>query len=285
METKTLYSLLKEKDYQVRGEKERKKLQDACSEYMHQGNQALWYSDLSKGISEYIKELYLAEKIPKSPETKRRHLNHIEWDVKNYFERNPEATISKEKYRENLENFSRNKFCQYAALSELESSRIANSTLFGIKDIYQTIRDYYKLSPKDKLEINSPTYLINRGNFEEIRQKGISLNDKRMGKTARNDSRAMLRIKYENLHPLDSAILPIYNNLTPEKQKEFWEKYSDENQWNINAINNLAREYLRIAGDLPIAYTDAKNAIDFFETDTGIIMSKPKEYKKMVFGK
>lgn len=284
MEAKTLYSLLKEKDYQVRGDAERKKLQDACSEYMHQGNQALWYSDLSKGISEYIKELYLAEKIPKSPETKRRHLNHIEWDVKQHFETNPEETISREEFRKNLENYHMDKFCINTALSELESSKMANSTLFGIKDIYQTIRDYYKLSPKDKLEINSPTYLINKENFEEIRQKGIALNDKRMGKTARNDSRAMLRMKYEYLDPFSSAILPIYNSFTPEKQKKF-EEENPRWKFDINPIGNLAREYLAIAGKLPIAYTDAKNAIDFFETDTGIVMSKPKEYKKMIFGR
>jgi hypothetical protein len=284
METKTLYSLLKEKDYQVRGDAERRKLQDACNEYMHQGNQALWYSDLSKGISEYIRELYLADKIPKSPETRRRHLNHIDWDVKRYFEENPEATISKEEFRNNLENYDMDKFCINTALSELETSQKGNSALFGIKDIYQTIREHYKLSQKDKLEINSPIYLINKDNFEEIRQKGIALNDKRMGKTARNDSRAMLRIKYEYMDPFSSAILPIYNSFTPEKQEEFEE---GNPKWNfdINPINNLAREYLSIASKLPIAYTDTKNAIDFFETDTGILMSKPKEYKKMVFGR
>jgi hypothetical protein len=282
--TKSLHDLLKEKDYQVRGDAERKKLQEACKEYMQENQQALWYSDLSKGISDYIKELYIAEKIPKSPETRRRHLNHINWDVKRYFEENPEAAISREEFRNNLENYHRDKFCINTALSELESSQKINSTLFGIKDIYQTIREHYKLSKKDKVEINSPIYLINRDNFEEIRQKGIALNDKRMGKAARNDSRAMLRMKYEYLDPFSSAILPIYNSFTPERQKKF-EEENPRWRFDINPLDNLAREYLAIASKLPIAYTDVKNAIDFFETDTGIIISKPKEYRKLVFGK
>ena len=46
---------------------------------------------------------------------------------------------------------------------------------------------------------------------------------------------------------------------------------------------SFAREYLWTLSNLPIAYKDPKKAIEFFENETGINLSKPKEYKKLIF--
>ncbi|MFH1503321.1 MAG: hypothetical protein ABIE36_01535 [Candidatus Diapherotrites archaeon] len=305
METKTLYSLLKEKDYQVRGDSERKKLQEACKEYMQANQQALWYSDLHKGVYDYIKDLYLAGKIP-SETTRNKTDKFLEWDIKHYFERNPEAKISESKLRKKLHEEHRNNFCRNTAFSEIEKSCKENSASFNVEDIYQILRKYHNIpNYYTKMSIQPPIYLIdtsldlndtNKRKFEELRQKGISLNNKRMGGKAERDLRTMegIRTRYaDDYGTLDSAVSPIYYDFNPEKQDKFIAESISGNYGSLyremDVLGNLAREYRNIATKLPIAYTDTKNAIDFFETETGILLNKSKDestvYEKFLFGK
>ena len=45
----------------------------------------------------------------------------------------------------------------------------------------------------------------------------------------------------------------------------------------------FASEYLALVSKMSLAYKNPKKAIEFFETETGIFLSKPKEYNKLVF--
>jgi len=306
METKTLYSLLKEKDYQVRGDSERRKLQEACKEYMQENQQAIWYSDLHKGVSEYVKDLYRAGKIPKSEEVRKKRKKFLEWDIERYFKQNPDATISEAELREKLSNEYMNGLCKNIAFSEIEKSCKENSASFNVEDIYQILRKYNNiLNYYTKMSVQPPIYLIdtslalndtNKRKFEELRQKGISLNNKRMGGKAERDFRTMegIRTRYaKDYGILDSATSPIYYDFNPEKQEKFIAESISDNYSSLyremDVLGNLAREYRNIATKLPIAYTDTKNAIDFFETDTGILLNKSKDestvYEKFIFGK
>jgi len=275
METKTLYNLLKEKDYQVRGEQEREKLSLDCAEFIEQDNKAVWYSDLHRGIFKYIKELYLAEKIPKSPETRKRHKRISKWHIEDYLRINPNTNLSEDEIKEDVRNKSMENFCEGTAISELDVSRKVNSSLFNINNIYQTLRDYHKLSPQDKIELILPKDFVNQDNFEERRQKAIDLYEKRI------DGKG-------NCLYFKRALKTIGLNKLPEYNHEFGKGISQKylRNWKGHVGTGILKDfYLTLASHLPIAYKDPKKAIEFFETDTGINISNPKEHKKLVFGK
>lgn len=303
METKTLYSLLKEKDYKVKGDTERRKLHEACKEYMQTNQQALWYSDLHKGVSNYINDLYLAWEIP-SATTRSKTDKFLEWDIKHYFERNPEAKISEAKLRKKLHDEHRENFCRNTAFSEIEKLCKENSASFNVNDIYEILRKYHNLPDNysNPITINPPIYLLdndlslnytNKEKFEELRQKGLVLNNKRMGGRAKSDFRVMERIKRdEDYGVLDSANSPIFYDFNQEKQENYIKlnlSERDKYLWEVNVLENLTKEYRNIATKLPIAYTDTKNAIDFFQNETGILLNKSRDessvYEKFIFGK
>lgn len=301
METKALYSLLKEKDYKVRGDAERRKLQEACKEYMQANQQALWYSDLHKGVSDYIKDLYSAYEFP-STTTRNKRDRMLEADIKYYFQRNPDAKISESKLRKKFHDEYRERFCKGTAFLEIEKTFKENSTSFNINDIYEILRKYHNHpdSYGNMITVAPPIYLLgndldlndsNKEKFEELRQKGISLYCKRMGKKASREIERMKWIMKENDYSSAYEIYPIAYNFNPEKQGRYIELSKEDGYpiMNTNVLENLAREYRNIATKLPIAYTDTKNAIDFFQNETGILLNKSKDestvFNRLIFGK
>jgi hypothetical protein len=275
MTNKSLKTILKEKNYSVRGKEERKKLSESLNEYLSQDNEAVWYWGLANEIAPYIKELNEQGEFPKSNYGKKSLEREIEFQIqkKNGWE-TPLEEIPEEIKEEISKEYMKN-YGKGTARNELESSMKQNSELFGIGNIYSILREFYGLKEGDKVEIGLPVYLFNQDNFRDNLQKA-------------KDIESLKPKKYSNQKGI------FENNIKNLKQDEEYIKKNNEEQFNVEEPNyrtgwrktqqqEFASDYLSLVSRMSIAYKDPKKAIEFFEKETGISLSNPKEYKKVVF--
>ncbi len=270
METKTLQTLLKEKDYRVRGESEVRKLSSALLEFIEQDNKAIWYYDLSEGVGDYLFELYNKGEYP-SKSTLRKEWHWAgNWRINEYLQENLDNKLSEEEIKQKLKQDYWVRHCQLRPLTLLENSQKRNKELFGIKNFYGILRDHYNLNPKDRLEIASPTYLFSNENFEENLRKGLKFEENRNKRSKR---------------PIHQRVNKFENFI--EKTKEDWFDINKSNyltrSWKETAKDFFSKQYLWTLSNLPIAYKDTKKAIEFFEKETGVNLSNPKDYRKLIF--
>lgn len=259
METKTLQTLLKEKDYKVRGEQEKKKLSLACAEFIEQDNKAIWYYDLAGDIEKYVKELYDKKEIAKYSYDRKvwnSEMKHYREDL-GLVDKTDEE-ITQIILKKNAEDY-----CKRSSFTLLESLMKSNKEFFNIKNFYGILRENYHLNQEDKLELSLPTYLFTKENFDKYLNEGLKFENKRYPKQRKNKFEHFIEEKNE----IDN--FDIENNFLFHGDKTYQEFF--------------AREYLWTLSNLPIAYKDPKKAIEFFEKETGVNLSKPKEYKKLIF--
>lgn len=148
---------------------------------------------------------------------------------------------------------------------------------FNIDNIYKMLRNKFNLSKNDSLEIKAPMYLVDEHGFSGLKEKGQELYKKRIQRRFKGN-------QFGEEEFAKSYMKPITHPASPELEKKIQEGYKDL-YCNATPEENLAKEYLKIAGNLPIAFSfgDLDKAIDFFENETGILVSKPKKDKKFVF--
>lgn len=270
METKSLQNILKEKNYQVRGKEERKKLSLACAEYLNQDDKAIWYHGLVKEISPHILELYNQRKFPKSAFGRDSIQRSIPKKIEEYLYKNPENVLSEKDLLEKVSKEYLENFGKGTARSELKASRKENSKLFEIKNIYGVLRDFYKLEKEDKLEINIPTHLFNQKNFLETFEKAKEFEKNTYEKKSYNDKGFFEEFYEKEIKNVDKDKINVREDSHMASSEKTFQ-------------NLFASEYLLRVSKIPLAYNSPKKAIKFFETETGISLKKPKEHRKLVF--
>lgn len=275
MTKKSLKTILKEKNYSVRGKEERKKLSESLNEYLSQSSKATWYWGLANEIAPYIKELNEQGKFPKSNYGKKSIKNEIEFEIKrkNGWE-TPLEDISEEIKNEISKEYMKS-YGERTARNELESSMKQNSELFGVGNIYSVLREFYGLKEGDKVEIGLPVYLFNNDNLRDNLQKAKKIESLKPKKYS--NQKGVFENSIENLKQDEEYIL--------EKNEEPFnvEKSNYRTGWRKTQQQEFASEYLSLVSRMSIAYKDPKKAIEFFEKETGISLSNPTEHKKVVF--
>lgn len=267
METKSLKSILKEKNYQVKGEQEKKKFSLACAEFIEQDNKAIWYYDLVGDLENYLLDLYNDKKIGKNSWCRRV----LDYQIQNYIKNSKSKfhgtneQISEIILKDNAKNY-----CKGNSFTLLDASKKINGTLFNIKNIYQILRENYDLKQEDELEISHAKDFVTKSNFEKVKSKALEYNDKKFNALIKK-----IDFGWKNLSESDL----IYNNSNsewpfPSKSYDYFEETTPEKL--------LGEVYFSIVRKKPIAYKDSQKAIEFFENETGINFV-PKEYRKLVF--
>ncbi len=276
MKTKTLQTLLKEKGYMVGGEQERKKLSSALNEFLEMNNNALWYFDFSKDIGEYLGKLYDEGKFPSKAIMKKERRWASKGRIQDYFEKNPESNLSEEELKNKFKRGYWKREIEIKSFNLLETSKKLNKSLFNIDNLYEILRKHYCFSREDSLSVNIPKSFVTEENFEGVKQKAFEFNEKicsrRYNYECFKDILENITSKDKNLRSMNSSSVQIL----PEKYL-----YGSEEEGDSKDL--LSYLYFNISKWVPIAYKNSKKAIEFFEKETGIDVSSPKEYRKLIF--
>jgi hypothetical protein len=244
-DTKSFEQILQEKDYKYKGKDELLKLDAACKEYL-ETNGAIWYLDFKQGLNLHLLTLF--------------NNNII---LKNSWMRSSPYGNSEDKIKENIEKqkLENAHKLEYKSSLELEKLREQKLNSFKLGNIYSVLRLHYNMNKEDKITLNVPINLVTKKNFEQMKEQTLALRSKTMD-TGNN---------WQN-----NQYTKFVNDLVPG--------YIGYRRGNITGLKYLGNLYLQTASKLSIAYLDEKDAIYFFETNTGILLSKPKENKFYTFG-
>jgi bifunctional DNA-binding transcriptional regulator/antitoxin component of YhaV-PrlF toxin-antitoxin module len=276
MTKKSLKTILKEKNYSVRGKNERSKLSESLNEYLSQGNEAIWYLGLANEVAPYIKELNEQGKFPKSQYGKKSLEREVKHQIRRKYGWEIPIEEIPEEAKEEISNEYMKNYGKGTARNELESSMKQNSKLFGVGNIYSILREFYGLKEGDKVEIKSPRYLFTQDNFMNYLQRGREIESLKPKESANSKG-----VFEDNLEEIPKLIKYIEENNRTGKFDI--EESNYRTGWRKTQQEVFASEYLSLVSRMSIAYKDPKKAIEFFEKETGIVLPKPKEYKKFVF--
>jgi hypothetical protein len=246
---KSFEDILKEKDYKYSGKDEHSKLDAACKEYISI-NGPTWYSDFKLGLNSHLENLFESNKILK--------YSFNRWQIRQAENSNSPVTLEKI-------NKETQKMLEYKGEMLLRNFREKNQHSFKINNIYNILRKVYNLDMQDEIELAPHKSFVNKNNFEEIKHKTADFGNK------------IMNIK-EAKYGQESSINRILANLTPEGN---W--YGNHRN-TPNDMEFLSRLYIKTVSKLPIAHINETSAVEFFEKETGVNISKPKKNTTYKFG-
>jgi hypothetical protein len=248
---KSFEDILKEKDYKYTGKNEISKLDSACKEYISI-NGATWYSDFKSGLNVHLNNLFYSNQILK--------YSFDRWQIrKAHAENTPEAI---EKVNREIQET-----LEYKGEMLLRNFREKQQNSFEVNNIYGILRKFYGIEELDKIEFAPHKNLVNKNNFEQMKNKTAEF------------SKKIMHMK-EGKYSSENSINRMLGNLTPEGNYYGYGNHGNK----PNDMEFLAQLYIKTASKLPIAYFNETSAVKFFEKETGINVSKPKTNTIYRFG-
>lgn len=256
--SKTFEDILKKRNYEVeRGEP--KNLSAAIDEYLSQ-NGAAWLSDIRDSLRSYLDSQYTLADMPYNA----RRLSR--WEQKD--------NLSDEEISSRLEEKKSSYYRNKADIS-VANLRGLSEVGFKIDYIVPMLREKYCSSSEDNVEIRAD---VNESNFDAVKSKALGLNEKKLTLKDSFEDKQYAKQTKEKLDAIEiQGDAFDYNFRIPKNVR-------GEGRTELN-IALLANMYEKIATHVPIVFNDLQKGLEFFEKETGINVSKPKESTTYMFGK